>query len=733
VLLSRRVVVTLILMVLALSIGAPALLAQQPVVVRLGLLTAADSPAGRGAQLAIAEINGSGGIVGPDGMIYAFELLSVPVETTEEVRAGLAALSERDVLAILGPDDSAVVLATFNDLRALDLPIMTAATGDTITVADTSDLIFRTRAPEQVYVQAAAEYLVSTLTQPVVAIVQEKSGGVTAESVVDFTAALGNLGVFPLSTLEVDDPEDLDGVLATLVNLRPDVVAVWGQPEVAADLFLSLRERGWDGTYLYRDAVLEAFRMRIAGTGGPLFTGNVLGVTNWVPGVRSTISDNFLRNYVVTFGTVPDALSAAYYDAVYLLSAALRESGADPAALRQALQNLPGQAGVQGTLSPAQFFIGETTNAAVVVELNPYTVPQVRSLFVGGQLVPNEGDAVFSVTRTPQPVLPSVTPTPAATATPEGVYGTVTSFRLNVRTGPGTNYDVLGQLSQGDTVFPVGANLDFTWMVIPFRGTTGWVAAYLLDLNGNLSDLPIIVPPPSPTPAATSTPSPAPFADLVVTAAAIDPLVPLTGQPFNVRATVFNLGNVASVETALAATFIPGDVYVSSVIPPLAPGQSTEVVLSPTVDATGTYTVQLVIDLNNLVNEGPAGEANNLYPVTYSLDHAVLATGMQALVPVQEHDLIGSGTSDLRWDGAALEALNGAGLGVMAGLNWETVHYGQLVGLGGASILTSIPRGSLPAGTVLVVITAPESYLGVLRIDGYDGDTLRYTYRIYAP
>ncbi len=706
-----------------------ATLAQQPVIVRLGLLAAADSPAGRGAQLAIAEINGSGGITGPDGTLYAFELLSVPVSTADEVRAALDALIEREVLAFLGPDRDAVVLATFNDLQSLNLPVLMAATGDTLTIADLDDVLFRTRAPEQVYVQAGARYLARELARPVVVIVQGDSTGTTSESIVSFTAALGNQGITPLSTLQVGDPPSLEGALATLVNLNPDVVALWGPPALAADLLQGLRERGWEGVLFYRHAGETAFREVLSARGNMGLANRVLSVTNWVPGVRSAASDVFLRTYVTTFGAVPDGLSAAYYDGVYLLATAISEAGAAPGAVRQALLAIEAQPGVQGLLAPARFMIGETTNAAVVVELNPYAVPQVRSRFLDGQLVPNEGEGPVEL-GTPQPTPPVVTETPTPTATPEGVYGIVDTFRLNVRTGPSTNYDVLGQLAAGDVVFPVGANRDFSWLVIPFRGTTGWVAAYLLELQGDLNQLPIIQPPPSPTPVATDTPTPVPFADLVAVSAVLEPAMPRSGQPFNVRTTIQNVGNLPSVETALAATFVPGDVYVSTPIPPLAPGQATTVVLTPTVNATGTYQVELVVDLNNLVNEGPAGEANNLYPVTYTLDHAILATGSAALSPPgQEHDLTGTGTPDLRWDGSTLFAINGATVAVLPGLDWNALNYGQLVGITGASV----PRVSLTVGTIVGVITAPEGYRGAVRIDGYEGDTLRYTYRVYSP
>ncbi len=436
-----------------------------------------------------------------------------------------------------------------------------------------------------------------------------------------------------------------------------------------------------------------------------------------------------MRQYATTFGVVPDGSSAAYYDAVYLIAAAISEAGGDPAAVRQSLQTMGAQDGVQGVLNPSKFFVGETVNTATVFELNAYAVPQVLGVYVDGALALNEGADTVTPFGTPVPTPILATATPVPTATPEGVYAIVTSARLNIRSGPSTNYDVLGQFSAGDTIFPIGANLDYTWLVVPFRGTNGWIATYLVDLRGDRNTLPIIVPPPTPTPAATPTASPVPYADLVIASASVQPVMPRSGQPFSVRAVVRNQGGVASGQTALAATFQPGGVYSSSDIPPLAPGQAVEVVLSQTVSGAGTFTVELVADLNNLVNEGPA-EGNNLYPITYTLDHAVLAAGSFSLnAPLQEHDILASGTANLRWDGANLAAVNGAQIAVLPGLTWNTLNYGQLGGVAGLSV----PRASLPVGAIVGVVTAPEGYRGALRIDGYSGDTILYTYRIYAP
>ncbi|MBN2470759.1 MAG: ABC transporter substrate-binding protein [Anaerolineae bacterium] len=705
-------------------------LAQQPEFVRLGLLAAADSPAGRGVQLAIAEINGSGGITGPGGTLYAFELLSVPVATADEVRAGLEALADRDLDALLGPDDTAVALATFNDLRALRRPVFTAAVGDSLTIADMDDTIFRSRAPEQVVAQAAVAYLAEIASGGSVVIVQNGSSGVTEQSVAAFTAALGNRGIIPRSTLQLNDAANLDSLISSLRSLNPDVLAVWGGAETAAELLFRLRDGGWAGVYLYRDADDPVFREALLAQGW-IQQGIVAGITSWAPGVNTPASIAFVQHYVETFGEVPDAFSAAAYDAVYMLAAAIQQAGGTPAELRQGLMNMPPLEGVQGELDPAQYLVGETISAAAAFQLNAYAVPQVTSRYVNGELVANqkaqEDGAGFRAT--PLPTVPPVTPTPEPTATPEGVWGIVDTGRLNVRTGPGMNYDAIGQLDSGDVIFPIGANLDFTWLVVPFRGQNGWVAAYLVDLRGPRNQLPFFQPPPTPTPVIIPTDTPVPFGDLAVISARVEPARPLSGQQFVVRAFVRNLGQVSTPESALAASFQPGEEYASGPIPALAPGQTAEVILRPTVSGSGTYTVQLVVDLNNVVNEGPTGESNNLYPVTYTLDQAALRSGTVVLSPGQQHDVMGSGTPILSWDGAVLAALNGAQVAVLPALNWNTLAADQLIGVTGGAA----PRASMPVGAVVGVITAPEGYRGALRVDAYNGDTIQYSYRIYAP
>jgi uncharacterized protein YgiM (DUF1202 family) len=100
-------------------------------------------------------------------------------------------------------------------------------------------------------------------------------------------------------------------------------------------------------------------------------------------------------------------------------------------------------------------------------------------------------------TRTLEPS-PSLTRRPATPepATPVGA----TSTGLNVRTGPGTGYPVLGWLESGQNVEITGVCPDGAWWQIRFvgaEGERGWVSAAYVTAR-NTENVPILTPPPVP-------------------------------------------------------------------------------------------------------------------------------------------------------------------------------------------------------------------------------------------
>jgi uncharacterized protein YraI len=66
--------------------------------------------------------------------------------------------------------------------------------------------------------------------------------------------------------------------------------------------------------------------------------------------------------------------------------------------------------------------------------------------------------------------------------------------KINVRNGPGTDYELLGVLNSNDVVFITGKNPDGTWMQIEFANSSdgkGWVTTEFLQV-GNVETVPVI-------------------------------------------------------------------------------------------------------------------------------------------------------------------------------------------------------------------------------------------------
>ena len=74
--------------------------------------------------------------------------------------------------------------------------------------------------------------------------------------------------------------------------------------------------------------------------------------------------------------------------------------------------------------------------------------------------------------------------------------------RLNVRTGPGTDYDSIGVLIAGQVVPALGRSGGGSWIKIVYAGVAdgvGWVYSPLVTLIEG-GDLPVVEPPPTATP-----------------------------------------------------------------------------------------------------------------------------------------------------------------------------------------------------------------------------------------
>lgn len=695
--------------------------AQQPQpVFRIGVLDEARGAISNGARLAVREINAAGGVRGADGTTFNLDLVIEPSSSGLTLEQALEDLQANNVIAVLGPETSGEILNGMAQLQSLGVPVITPATDDTLLTADASGLLFRARAADALQGQTLASYLINDYQLSPVATIQLDVA--STARVVGFTTAASTLGVTPQPAIVLSDPNDLTGSIIELAAANPAVIVAYGEPDIAATLYSGLRAQNWSGVFAYNQAFDPIFRAAI-----PLDElSNVVAVTTWPFTATDLASATFLNSYIHAYGELPDAVQAASYDSVNLIAKAL----AQPGNLRDNLETLTATAGVQGVLRAPELAPRELSNNTAIVRVGELGAPEVLARYQGNQRLPADN------TLAPIPIVtvtPSQTATPVASPTPQGVSLTITQQVQNVRNGPGDAYEVIGQLNRGDQAAIIGASADYTWVVINFRGTQGWLATYLLDVTGDLRSAPVVPAPPVPTLDITATPTTEPYTDVIIVSAAIVPNPILPNQTFTVNVTVGNIGNVAAGTFAVAGMFPPNNTYLVGMVPGLAPGQTAVVTMSGMLSGTGSFTTSLQIDANNQVNEGIVGEQNNIYNLSYTVGVAVLNQGSQTLNLGDTLDLEGNlAQGDVNWnanDGTlGLKGIFGGLLGNLGNGDFNAITYDSI----NPSITTrgSIPRTEMSVGTLIGIRTA-DGHRGVMQVTAISDTQITVNFRVY--
>jgi uncharacterized protein YraI len=140
---------------------------------------------------------------------------------------------------------------------------------------------------------------------------------------------------------------------------------------------------------------------------------------------------------------------------------------------------------------------------------------------------------------------------PSVTSSPSGAVAVVTleQDQINVRSGPNTNYPVIGVLIAGQRVPALGRTVGGDWVQISYPGVPGgvaWVYSPLVSIEGSLT---IVEPPPTPTPMTTPTVDPTLAAQFIIEVqptrqATFTAPAPLAIPTFETETSQMNTGNI---------------------------------------------------------------------------------------------------------------------------------------------------------------------------------------------
>lgn len=283
--------------------------------------------------MAIDEINSAGGVLGRN--------LEVVVEDDQgDADMSLVVAKKmgenKDVVAMLGPHMTNSVLAVDQTMRDYTMPAFVGGTALSISELD-NPYIYRTRSSDRLNAAAAARYLVEDLGATNIALLYNNVDlGIGAKGIIEeYLAEQG----MKLAAAEAHSPGDVDmtGQILNVKNSGADAIIIWCYPAEAAIITRQIRELGIDlpvigGATFTSIAYYEALDESICD--------GTYAVTDFV--ITDENNAEFVNRFKERYnGDEPENSSFEYYDAVYMLAAAIEEAGsADRQAIADAIPNI---------------------------------------------------------------------------------------------------------------------------------------------------------------------------------------------------------------------------------------------------------------------------------------------------------------------------------------------------------------------------------------------------------
>ncbi|PHQ71664.1 MAG: hypothetical protein COB93_02730 [Sneathiella sp.] len=304
-----------------------------------------DIPSSQGAELAVAELNQNGGILGRQ---VSLVLVDGETNTTIIAQKAQQLIDETsDMPVIIGMSDTDVVLAAAKVAAKNQRLFITSGATSPLLPADVPGYLFLACYGDNVQAAAAADWAYSDLKARSVVVLYKEDMSYTALLRAYFEDAFRGHGGDIIVSRGYKT-----GTFAGAITDLPDADLVYlaaSPDEVIADIS-ALRATGYAGPIASGDGfdIGEAWSQLPAENKAYFTTHADVGLNNTDPKVMA-----FRKAYAAKFpGHEPDAFTALGYDTVMLIAAAAEKAGSLKVdAIRSALSDLQNFGGLTGSIS----------------------------------------------------------------------------------------------------------------------------------------------------------------------------------------------------------------------------------------------------------------------------------------------------------------------------------------------------------------------------------------------
>ncbi|MGI6421688.1 MAG: ABC transporter substrate-binding protein [Syntrophomonadaceae bacterium] len=332
------------------SESAPDDSGSQGEVIKLGFLGALTGsvanygiPGKKGMEMAIEEINASGGILGHqvEGVYDDNK-----GETTDITAIAKKYITRDKVVAMVG--DPCTGLTQVAGRIAQDNEVVILSAGATGTgVVEIGDYVYRNTLLDIYAAPAVVDWMVNQKGWKNIAMITSLNNGYSTALTPVFKAAIADKGGNIVLDESINDGEtDFTAQVTKLKNAGADVLVFTGYYTEAALIMNEVQKQNLDIVLVGGDGL---YGQDLATLGKSAVEEKVIfycGFSSDQPGPETAA---FLESYRAKYNEEPDMFSAQYYDAVYILKKAMEDANStDPKVFKTELAKLKDYPGVSG-------------------------------------------------------------------------------------------------------------------------------------------------------------------------------------------------------------------------------------------------------------------------------------------------------------------------------------------------------------------------------------------------
>lgn len=316
---QRRLLLAATTLGLALSAHAQAPAIKLATIVELsGAGTTSGTNFKNGVELAIKEVNASGGILG-----RKVESTYADTQSNPGVAKGLATKAiDEDVFAVFGPVFSGSILVSMAETRRAEIPNFTGGEASAITKQG-NPYIFRTSFTQDTAMPKVARYIANNLKAKTVALIYVNNdfGKGGRESLMK---ALDAVGVKVTADISTDQSQvDFSAAVLKAKQSNADVVFAYSNEEESARILREARKQGLTKPIVGETTLTSQKVIELAGDAANGAVAHVgLTVDAPIPAMRA-----FRSRFEKEFRYVPDHNGAKGYTGVFMLKAAIEKVG----------------------------------------------------------------------------------------------------------------------------------------------------------------------------------------------------------------------------------------------------------------------------------------------------------------------------------------------------------------------------------------------------------------------